>query len=41
MSQQSKIMYKGQFVNGAKQGFGMMIWPSGQRYEGSWNNNSR
>ena len=35
------VCYSGEFVDGAKVGFGIMTWPTGERYMGSWKANKR
>ena len=36
----NKKVYKGQFKEGSKSGYGIMIWPTQEKYEGSWENDS-
>ena len=33
--------YSGQLLNGEKHGKGMLIWPDGTKYDGSWCRNAR
>ena len=34
-------VYKGQIVNGERQGMGVMIYSNGRLYEGQWENDKR
>lgn len=34
-------IYKGQWSNNKKHGYGVMIWPNGEKSEGYWQNNVR
>ena len=36
----NKKEYKGQFKEGNKNGYGIMKWPIGEKYEGEWNNDT-
>ena len=36
----TKKEYLGEFKEGNKSGFGIMIWPTKERYEGSWEKDS-